>query len=157
METTCATEENVALRGKATQSTIRSGSETVYSHAGNAIDGNQDSLLEHGSCFHTLNATNSWWRVDLLQTYIIASVTITNRKNAEERIRGAQIHIGNSLENNGIDNPQCSVIGSWGAVETKTFQCEQPMSGRYVTVFLPKAEPLHLCEVEVNAWLPIPE
>uniref|UniRef100_A0A0E9Y022 Fucolectin tachylectin-4 pentraxin-1 domain-containing protein n=1 Tax=Anguilla anguilla TaxID=7936 RepID=A0A0E9Y022_ANGAN len=40
--------------------------------------------------------------------------------------------------------------------ETKTFHCPQPMIGRYVTVYLPTAESLHLCEVEVNVLLPAP-
>ncbi|KAJ8340855.1 hypothetical protein SKAU_G00331460 [Synaphobranchus kaupii] len=141
--------KNVALRGKATQSAIYLAETTALCHASNAIDGNQDSFLDHGSCFHTAHAPNSWWRVDLLQTYIIASVTITNRNNNEERISGAQIHIGNSLENNGIDNPQCSVIGSMALGENETFYCEKPMIGRYVTVSIPRAEYLYMCEVEL--------
>uniref|UniRef100_A0A0E9Y246 Uncharacterized protein n=1 Tax=Anguilla anguilla TaxID=7936 RepID=A0A0E9Y246_ANGAN len=42
------------------------------------------------------------------------------------------------------------------AGETKTFHCPQPMIGRYVTVYLPKAESLELCEVEVNVLFPAP-
>ncbi|KAI1894912.1 hypothetical protein AGOR_G00120650 [Albula goreensis] len=142
---------NVALRGKATQSAIYTSNEgRCQADAG--IDGNRDSNWNHGSCFVTTNAPNPWWKVDLLQSYIIASVTITNRGDCcAERINGAQIHVGNSLENNGIDNPLCSVVDTMSAGETKTFQCEQPMLGRYVTVYIPRHEYLHLCEVEVNA------
>ncbi|KAJ8267209.1 hypothetical protein GJAV_G00139800 [Gymnothorax javanicus] len=143
--------ENVALRGKATQSGLLPGGEAALSHAGNAIDGNRDSHLHHGSCFHTTN-DNPWWRVDLLKTYKITSVTITNRGDCcAERITGAQIRIGSSLEKNGINNPRCSVINYMSAGETRTFHCAQPMYGRYVVIHLPKAEYLHLCEVEVNA------
>uniref|UniRef100_A0A0E9XZE3 Fucolectin tachylectin-4 pentraxin-1 domain-containing protein n=1 Tax=Anguilla anguilla TaxID=7936 RepID=A0A0E9XZE3_ANGAN len=39
--------------------------------------------------------------------------------------------------------------------ETRTFRCPQPMMGRYVTVYLPKTDHLHLCEVEVNAQIPV--
>ncbi|KAG9332063.1 hypothetical protein JZ751_016196, partial [Albula glossodonta] len=42
----------------------------------------------------------------------------------------------------------CSVVDTMRAGETKTFQCEQPMLGRYVTVYIPRHEYLHLCEVE---------
>ncbi|XP_064182541.1 fucolectin-4-like [Anguilla rostrata] len=147
-------QENVALRGKATQSAQLRGQYDAFAHASNAIDGNRDSNYHHGSCTHTEGA-NPWWRVDLLQVYTIASVTITNRGDCcGERISGARILIGNSLESNGINNPQCSMIGIMTAGETRTFRCSHPMTGRYVTVYLPKTDYLHLCEVEVNALLP---
>nr|Q9I927.1 RecName: Full=Fucolectin-5; Flags: Precursor [Anguilla japonica]BAB03527.1 fucolectin-5 [Anguilla japonica] len=149
------TQENVAVRGKATQSALASGGGAVLSLPGYAIDGNRDSDSSHGSCSHTTNGPNPWWRVDLLQVYTIASVTITNRGDCcGERITGAHILIGNSLENNGINNPQCSTVGIMTAGETRTFHCSRPMIGRYVTVYLPKTEYLQLCEVEVNALLP---
>ncbi|KAJ8340856.1 hypothetical protein SKAU_G00331470 [Synaphobranchus kaupii] len=151
-------QENVALRGKATQSTILEGQHAALSQADHCIDGNRDSHFHHGSCSHTAHSLNHWWRVDLLETYVVASVTITNRGDCcAETMTGAEIHIGNSLVNNGIDNPQCSVVDSMEPGETKTFQCEQPMSGRYMTVYIPKADYLILCEVEVNAWIPVPK
>ncbi|KAJ8340857.1 hypothetical protein SKAU_G00331480 [Synaphobranchus kaupii] len=101
--------------------------------------------------------SHPWWRVDLLETYVIASVTITNRGDCcAGDINGAQIHIGDSLVNNGI-NRQCSVIGSMTLGENRIFYCEKPMIGRYVTVSIPRAEYLYMCEVEVNAWLAIPK
>ncbi|KAG9332066.1 hypothetical protein JZ751_016199 [Albula glossodonta] len=150
---------NVALRGKATQSAHFFRSDymelSVLSHAANGIDGNRDSNSYHGSCFHTKCEPNPWWRVDLLQPYSIVSVTITNRGDTrEERINGAQIRIGNSLGNNGITNPLCSEIHSLGKGATQTFHCSQKMVGRYVTVYIPRKECLHLCEVEVNALVP---
>ncbi|XP_035287706.1 fucolectin-7-like [Anguilla anguilla] len=148
---------NVALSGRATQSDLLKGEWAAFSHASNAIDGNQDSFFYHGSCSHT-EGDNPWWRVDLLQVYTITSVTITNRGDCcGERISGARILIGKHLKNNGINNPQSvSVIGSMAAGETKTFRCPQPMIGRYVTVYLPKREYLHLCEVEMNVLFPAP-
>nr|Q9I926.1 RecName: Full=Fucolectin-6; Flags: Precursor [Anguilla japonica]BAB03528.1 fucolectin-6 [Anguilla japonica] len=145
-------QENVAVRGKATQSDQLQGQWDAFSHASNAIDGNQDSYFYHGSCTHTSGGANPWWRVDLLQEYKITSVTITNRGDCcGERITGARIIIG---KNNGLNNPECSTVGIMTAGETKTFRCSHPMIGRYVTVYLPKTEYLHLCEVEVNAMLP---
>ena len=94
--------ENVALRGKATQSDLY-GNGFAY----NAIDGNRDGSWGHGSCTHTEAHLNPWWRVDLLQKYKVFSVIITNRKDAlPSRLNGAEIRIGNSLNNNGINNPR---------------------------------------------------
>lgn len=95
--------ENVALRGKATQS-------ERYMHtfgaAYNAIDGNRESDFKAGSCTHSAEMTDPWWRVDLLESYIITSIIITNRGDCcEHRINSLQINIGNSLQNEGLQNP----------------------------------------------------
>nr|Q7SIC1.1 RecName: Full=Fucolectin [Anguilla anguilla]1K12_A Chain A, Lectin [Anguilla anguilla] len=149
------TQENVAVRGKATQSAQLRGEHAANSEASNAIDGNRDSNFYHGSCTHSSGQANPWWRVDLLQVYTITSVTITNRGDCcGERISGAEINIGQHLASNGVNNPECSVIGSMATGETKTFHCPAPMIGRYVVTYLPTSESLHLCEVEVNVDKP---
>lgn len=95
--------ENVALRGKATQSDRY---EHMFGDAASAIDGNRDSKFAAGSCTHTDEHNNPWWRVDLLDNYIITSVAITNRGDCcAHRINGVQIHIGNSLQLDGLTNP----------------------------------------------------
>ncbi|KAL2084798.1 hypothetical protein ACEWY4_020316 [Coilia grayii] len=91
---------------------------------------------------------NPWWRVDLLQKHKVFSVIITV-DSAPSRLNGAEIRIGNSLDNNGINNPRCAVISSIPGGFSETFQCKG-MEGRYVTVVIPgRAEYLILCEVEV--------
>ncbi|KAK1880587.1 Fucolectin-4 [Dissostichus eleginoides] len=102
METCSAsTYQNVALRGKATQS-----DRYEYGFASNAIDGNRENRFHSGSCTHTVGESNPWWRVDLLEPYIVTSVIISNRGDCcSERLKGAQVHIGNSLDNNGATNP----------------------------------------------------
>ncbi|XP_023837812.1 fucolectin-5-like [Salvelinus sp. IW2-2015] len=136
---------NVALKGVATQSSTE-----WYCIAQNAIDGNRESDGQKGSCTHTAYDTNPWWRVDLLDVYRVTAVTITNRGDCcHERLNGAEIRIGNSLESNGINNPRCVVISLIQAGETKTVQCNE-MEGRYVVVVIPdRNEYLTLCEVEV--------
>lgn len=95
--------ENVALRGRATQA---HSYEHAFSSASNGIDGNKDSTFSAGSCTHTNEQTNPWWRLDLLDPYIVTSIVITNRGDCcEFRINGLQIHIGNSLHENGVANP----------------------------------------------------
>ena len=99
--------ENVALRGKATQSRrVQGAPYYAYAAAYNAIDGNRESDFSSGSCTHTTAQTNPWWKVDLLESYVVTSVVITNRRDCcVDRINGAEIHIGNSLQDHGTANP----------------------------------------------------
>lgn len=96
--------ENVALRGTATQS---HATDNIRGAALNAIDGNHDSHFLGSSCTHTQDETNPWWRVDLHESYIVTSVTVTNRGDCcHERLNGLEIHIGNSLNRDGLGNPK---------------------------------------------------
>ncbi|XP_045899264.1 fucolectin-7-like [Micropterus dolomieu] len=151
MEMCSALYENVALRGKATQS-------KRYVHAFgaayNAIDGNRESVFDHGSCTHTAEETNPWWRVDLLESYIVTSITITNRGDCcEHRIDGLQIRIGNSIIDKGLKNPLVGTIAKIGAAESFSLPFSDRVEGRYVTLVLPgSGKYLTLCEVEVYGY-----
>ncbi len=68
-------------------------------------------------CSITLNHLNPWWRLDLLEYYYIYKVSITNRADCcSERMTGVEIRIGNSLENNGNNNPRWSYKNSYDRV-----------------------------------------
>uniref|UniRef100_A0A3B4XJ05 F5/8 type C domain-containing protein n=2 Tax=Seriola lalandi dorsalis TaxID=1841481 RepID=A0A3B4XJ05_SERLL len=146
-----STYENVALRGKATQSDRY---EHIFGSAESAIDGNRDSTFAAGSCTHTDEHTNPWWRVDLLESYIVTSVIITNRGDCcEHRINGLEIHIGNSLQNDGLLNPIVGSIPVMGAGVSSTVEFTDRVEGRYVIVALPGSKRmLTLCEVEVYGY-----
>ncbi|CAF91122.1 unnamed protein product [Tetraodon nigroviridis] len=138
------TGENLAFQGKACQSSLHQ-----FGAASNAIDGNSDSKWEHGSCSHTSNDISPWWRLDLGHTHKVVSVNVTNIDTNPERLDGAEIRIGDSLENNGNDNPRCAVIPKIQAGMSGGFLCGG-MDGRYVNIVLPDREEfLTLCEVEV--------
>ncbi|XP_048057029.1 fucolectin-7-like isoform X2 [Megalobrama amblycephala] len=139
------TQRNLALGARAAQSTTYG-----FAAAQNAVDGNRNSNFNLGSCSATNGDRDPWWRVDLLDVYKITRVVITNRGDAvPERINGAQIRIGNSLENNGNNNELAATVVSIPLGETKTFEFE-PIKGRYVNIFIPgRNEFLTLCEVEV--------
>ncbi|KAI9515412.1 hypothetical protein NQZ68_026146 [Dissostichus eleginoides] len=138
------TGENLALQGKASQSS-QHGPGSAY----NAIDGNRASDWVKGSCAHTEKELDPWWRLDLGKTHKIFSVKITNFKNYPLYINGAEIKIGDSLDNDGNNNPRCAVISSIPGGFTETFQCNG-MDGRYVNIVIPGInEYLALCEVEV--------
>ncbi|XP_050970702.1 fucolectin isoform X1 [Labeo rohita] len=139
-------EENLALKGTAVQS-------TTYFHwgAARAIDGIRYAPGEASFCSITLSQLNQWWRLDLLDYYYIYKVVITNRADCcSERMTGVEIRIGNSLVNNGNDNPRCAVVTSRVPPGgTVSFGCGG-MGGRYVNMYLPNIQTfLTLCEVEV--------
>uniref|UniRef100_A0A8C6WQQ4 Si:ch211-215k15.4 n=1 Tax=Neogobius melanostomus TaxID=47308 RepID=A0A8C6WQQ4_9GOBI len=142
---------NVALRGKATQSDTY---DSIHGAAYNAIDGNRESNLLAGSCTHTEEQTNPWWRVDLLEEYIVTSITVTNRGDCcPERLDGAEIHVGNSLLNNGNDNPLAAVLPSIPAGRSLNIDFTRRVDGRYVNVILTGFNrTLTLCEVEVYGY-----
>ncbi|XP_039505389.1 uncharacterized protein LOC120461291 [Pimephales promelas] len=140
---------NRAVRGAATQS-----STSGDWFAGKAIDSNRGLQQLYTGCSSTLNQTNPWWRLDLLDMYRVSKVVITNRRDCcTERINGAEIRIGNSLENNGSNNPICAVIPAIPAGESYNYSCDG-MDGRYVIVHIPGDQKiLALCEVEIYGYL----
>ncbi|XP_059496921.1 fucolectin-like [Stegostoma tigrinum] len=141
-------QENVAAGVRATQSTTF----PHFADANNAIDGNHDSKFRHSSCSSTTKQRNPWWRVDLQEHYRVFVVRITNRNRKASRLNGAEIRIGDSLENNGNSNTLCATIDSIPRSGTKSFFCETQngVHGRYVNIFLRSCHGiLTLCEVEV--------
>uniref|UniRef100_A0A3Q3MF10 Fucolectin tachylectin-4 pentraxin-1 domain-containing protein n=1 Tax=Labrus bergylta TaxID=56723 RepID=A0A3Q3MF10_9LABR len=136
--------QNVALSRTADQS-----SSHPDGPARNAVDGNRDPNFAKGSCSLTHQESNPWWRVDLQNVYTVTAVMITNRNEFENRLDGAEIWIGNSLEDNGAKKSRCAIISHIPKGRTFYFPCSST-EGRYVTVFLPGTKKiLTLCEVEV--------
>uniref|UniRef100_A0A8C5PPS3 Fucolectin tachylectin-4 pentraxin-1 domain-containing protein n=1 Tax=Leptobrachium leishanense TaxID=445787 RepID=A0A8C5PPS3_9ANUR len=137
---------NLARNGTATQS-----SNNVHSNPGyapKAIDGNNQTDFSGWSCTHTKPEDNPWWKLDLLKSYRVNHVILTNREDCcKERLLGAEIHVGDSP--NITDNPVCATIMdvSSGA---RIPLCCKGMEGRYVGVFIPAPSSIvTLCEVEV--------
>ncbi|XP_069461695.1 fucolectin-like [Ambystoma mexicanum] len=151
--------ENVALRGRASMSSLLAGSNSSTGYLGlamNAIDGNLNPNASLGSCAHTDFEMSPWWRVDLLSSHKILYVTVTNTLTAPERMTGAELLIGNSLSNNGNDNPSCGTISYLPAGLSQTFQCNG-MVGRYVNLITRGREDyLTPCEVEVFGHTEVP-
>ncbi|RXN30702.1 hypothetical protein ROHU_017608 [Labeo rohita] len=149
-----------------------------------AIDSNRGLQQIYTGCSSTLSETNPWWRLDLRHIYRVNRVVITNRKDCcaeqingaeirigntlenngssnpikdccAERINGAEIRIGNTLENNGSSNPICAVIPAIPAGESYSYSCGG-MEGRYVNLIIPgDMKMLTLCEVEVYGEGPV--
>uniref|UniRef100_A0A8C2BSJ5 Fucolectin tachylectin-4 pentraxin-1 domain-containing protein n=1 Tax=Cyprinus carpio TaxID=7962 RepID=A0A8C2BSJ5_CYPCA len=119
-----------------------------------AIDSNRGLQQLYTGCSSTLNETNPWWRLDLRDVYQVSEVVITNRKDCcAEWINGAEIRIGNSLENNGTNNPICAVIPDIPSGMSNNYSCNR-LEGRYVIIHIPGDwKILTLCEVEVYGYL----
>lgn len=96
-----STEQNIALQQQATQSSLYGA--TGFSSF--AVDGDRNPLYHDKGCAHTCQEDDPWFRVDLLKSYDITRVTITNRQDCcSNRIQGAEIRVGDSLDNNGNSN-----------------------------------------------------
>ncbi|XP_043101299.1 uncharacterized protein LOC122349353 [Puntigrus tetrazona] len=132
------------LSGSAVQSSIYK-----YYEAQRAIDGIRQAPGPASFCTHTGLDTNPWWRLDLLDIYYISTVIITNRADCcADRLNKVQIRIGNSLENNGNNNPICAVTTSVPLGASYSYSCPD-MEGRYVNIVGTAKNYLTLCEVEV--------
>ncbi|XP_030211500.1 lymphocyte antigen 75 isoform X1 [Gadus morhua] len=141
---------DVPLRGAAVQSSTYEG----WS-AGQAIDG---SCSPDGkdSCTHTLAMDNPWWRLQLDGVYRVSVIEITNMYSTRKWLDGVEIHIGNSLVNNGNDNPRCAIIHDVPDGLTQTVHC-WGMEGMYVNFYKPfNTTYLMLCEVKVYGELAPP-
>ncbi|XP_056318529.1 fucolectin-5-like [Danio aesculapii] len=131
-------QQDLALRGKAVQSSSFATPPKL------AIDGHSTS------CIHTKIETNPWWRLDLMNSFSIGRVVFTNRVDCcPELIDGAQILIGDSLENNGNNNSKCAEISGLSAGQSVSYSCGG-LQGRYLNVFIPgDSKNLTLCELTV--------
>ncbi|KAK7177212.1 hypothetical protein R3I93_001256 [Phoxinus phoxinus] len=141
----------VKLTGNAVQSSVYQ-----YWNAERAVDGRKYAPGAASFCAHTNEENSPWWRLDLLDEYYVSAVTITNRADSNiERINGAEIRIGSSLENNGNNNPICAVVQSIPAGGT-LINLFPHTKGRYVNVVIPGANKvLTLCEVAVYGIMPV--
>ncbi|XP_038586834.1 fucolectin-1-like [Micropterus salmoides] len=121
---------NVALGGVAVQSSSYDSNRKPQL----AIDGKPFSDYLHGSCTATRLENNPWWRLDMRGPYNISYIKVIRRSDCcTSDIQGAEILIGNSVENNGNNNPRCGVITVTKEINM-VFNCNQ-MEGRYVNVF----------------------
>ncbi|XP_057194067.1 fucolectin-1-like [Triplophysa rosa] len=143
--------ENLAFKGTVTQS-----STYLTWLPQHAIDGvrygpDPDDVTY---CSATTSESDPWWRLDLLDYYDIGTVIITARPDEHlEQTNGAEIRIGNSLDNNGNNNPICAVTSDPLPGQTISYSCHG-MEGRYVNVIMPgRTSHLTLCEVEVYGVL----
>ncbi|XP_076461845.1 fucolectin-like [Babylonia areolata] len=145
---------NVALHKPATMSSIRSELQDPQ----RAVDGWKNTNFPN--CVHTNSSDPSsavrWWRVDLLGLFEVHKVVITNRGDCcGSRLRDFNILVDRYLLNSSSSRQDSSILclhhsGPVAQGATVTLNCDQPVTGRYVTL-AKTPEVLHFCEMEVLA------
>lgn len=73
---TAGAQTNLALTGTATQSSLDYGGVPER-----AIDGNTNSVWGNGSITHTADQADSWWQVQLDETYALETIKLYNRSD----------------------------------------------------------------------------
>ena len=100
--------------------------------------------------------TKLFLRVDLGKTSMISSVALQNRPHELTwyRMNPFDVMIGDSLANEGFDNPKCVDKQSFTQLNQHLrIDCPYIMTGRYVVVtnYHPQRY-LEICELEVYGW-----
>jgi len=145
--------ENLALGKPAEQSSTYVGWGGAKSLSADlAVDGNRDTNLNKvtSSCMHTHpgQGAGQWWRVDLQNQHSVHAVTITNRGDCcGDRLRNFKVFVDATKTSPG-QGRECVTVATIPQGATVQYTCSTPITGRYVTVYLPVGI-LQLCEVQV--------
>ncbi|MCH2586226.1 MAG: lamin tail domain-containing protein, partial [Planctomycetes bacterium] len=133
--------ENVALDGRATQS-----SEGWGGSPGRAIDGNTSGQWGDASITHT-NASPSWWEVYLRETFTIEEIVLWNRLDCcSERLTNFTVRI---LDEDREETYEETFLSDGSQMDGSSFAIGGiEAGGRYVRVSLP-GQYLSLAEVQV--------
>ncbi|XP_077869753.1 uncharacterized protein LOC144361815, partial [Saccoglossus kowalevskii] len=140
---------NVAFNKSAYMSSVWFGNT-----ADKAVDGNTYPVLDSGTCIHSAEESEPWWRVDLGGIYFVYKVTLYNRLDCcEKRLAGAAVRVGyyeDAQQNLRCGQQIIPQITSWREIHR---ECSTPILGRFVSVQIEGVDSgfLHICEVEVFA------
>ena len=84
----CFFEENLAYQKNTSQSSTSTAS-------GQAVDGDSNTNWILGSCAHTLDEKQPWWRVDLGNVELVNEVYVVNRGDCcGNRLNPFEIRVG---------------------------------------------------------------
>ncbi|XP_071950785.1 uncharacterized protein [Antedon mediterranea] len=126
--------------------------------ANRAIDGNTNSIFNQNSCSHTAGESdkNPWWYADLGTPKPISKIVLYNRQDCcADRLIDAQVRVGNTSKSPFTDNVPCGSTVTSTMIESNPIEivCNKPITGKYITVYLPGTKILTICEVEVYAGI----
>ena len=90
----CFFEENLAYQKNTDQSSTYSDGDATGA-SGNAVDGNSNTNFNEGSCAHTLDEKQPWWRVDLGNVELVNEIYVVNRGDCcQNRLNPFEIRVG---------------------------------------------------------------
>ncbi|XP_041361972.1 uncharacterized protein LOC121377943 [Gigantopelta aegis] len=122
-----------------------------------AVDGNLGRTLNTDGCAHTkTNDMKPWWMVDLQGTFVVHSVTITNRDLLPERLHSFVIELfsQNPKGCSGGGSVVClNYTGAGLPTGQSNFSCDEPTRGRFFRIskwnMKDPDDVLTLCEVQI--------
>ena len=120
---------NVAFRKTTYASGVYRGMST-----GRAVDGNTNTILQRGSCFHSSGSSRAraWWMVDLESLHVLQSVTIYNRKAVHNRLSDFSIWVSNHSNARTMRGWKICSYHRGTFTGSKTLQCMK--AGRFVQI-----------------------
>ncbi|EDO40750.1 predicted protein, partial [Nematostella vectensis] len=146
---------NVAIWKPTVQSSTYRSDSKGDGLSNHAVDGNRSGNYYQKSCSSTTAQTNPWWRVDLQKSHVNLRLFVVNRADCcGERLDNFEIRIGDSLVNDGNDNPSCGSSYIIPQGRGNTIACHTLLKGRYVNIWIQGPDKvLTLCEVEVYPFI----
>jgi hypothetical protein len=119
-----------------------------------ANDGNYAQVIgntpQEGSCAHTNNNPDEWWRVDLQEIWAITEVKMWNRLDG----RFAPVKV--EVSNDGYSYTECGRLPSLSSSNGGIYTVPCHAVGRYVRIMHLQNGHLYICEVEVWGEPPAP-
>ncbi|XP_065051844.1 uncharacterized protein LOC135681343 [Rhopilema esculentum] len=139
--------DNMAYKRASQQSSLhRFAGIDFVSQFGNDGDRNGNWSV----CAITKNSPPPWWQVDLVNRVRVRMVIIKSGTVwGKTKINPFSISVGDDETNGGRSNPLCVSNQNVESGKMKEMHCGQPLLGRYVSVFIDRAEYLQVCELEV--------
>ncbi|XP_025107113.1 fucolectin-3-like isoform X2 [Pomacea canaliculata] len=121
--------------------------------AGNAVDGYNDGLYNTGSCSHTNDIKDNWWKVDLKGYYTVTQVDIFSRIEVCCAYRLQQFEVRVSVKNPttfpSTEGHRCAFYPDIVPLNGTSLTCDRPITGRFVSVFKAAYDHLEICELRV--------
>lgn len=137
--------ENIALNKNTLQSSTGFGGV-----ASRAVDGNTDGIYNSESTTHTNTQENSWWRVDLGNTYNLSTIKVFNRTDCcSDRLNEAKVFVGTINSTDPNDYVEIGVLNADGQQDFNSLET----TGRYILISHSRNTVLSLAEVEAYGIL----
>lgn len=129
----------------------QSSSERNLTSSPKAVDGKFISPLLNETCTRTQRQSSPWLRIDLRRSYHVKEIFISNQEHKYGwDMFDFEVRVGNSLDNEGNDNPLCHPLYTVQPGKIGTVVCKNTTVGRYVNIRIDREDmQLSLCEVAV--------